>query len=98
LEEIMNRREFSSVTLAGAVAAAFGSLAFTAPAVAQETEQCFGVALAGQNDCKAGAHDCKGHSTVDYDGQSFKLVPKGTCMTMETPQGPGSLTPITRPT
>jgi uncharacterized membrane protein len=33
-----------------------------------------------------------------YDGQSFKLVPKGTCTAMRTPFGPGSLKPIKRPT
>ncbi|MEQ8700484.1 MAG: DUF2282 domain-containing protein, partial [Bauldia litoralis] len=35
--------------------------------------------------------------TVDYDGQSFKLVPAGTCTEMQTPEGPGSLEPIDRP-
>lgn len=93
----MNRREFTSTALAGAVAAALGSVVTVGPAMAQQTEQCFGVSLAGQNDCKAGAHDCKGLSTVDYDGQSFKVVPKGTCVSMQTPQGPGSLTPVARP-
>ncbi len=48
-------------------------------AQAQETEQCFGVAKAGKNDCKAGSHDCAGHSTVDADPASFVLVPAGTC-------------------
>ncbi|KAB2860804.1 MAG: DUF2282 domain-containing protein, partial [Bauldia sp.] len=45
-------------------------------------------------DCAAGAHSCAGTSTVDYDGQSFKLVATGTCTTMTTPSGMGSLTPI----
>jgi uncharacterized membrane protein len=48
-------------------------------AQAQETEQCYGVAKAGQNDCKAGAHDCAGQSTEDKDPASFVLVPAGTC-------------------
>jgi len=57
-------------------------------------EKCFGVALKGQNDCFAGAGTtCAGTSTVDYQGNSFKLEPKGTCITMQTPKGPGSLTP-----
>ena len=34
---------------------------------------------------------------VSYDGKSFKLVPKGTCVSMKTPFGPGSLKPIKRP-
>jgi len=85
-----------SVLVAGAVAAALGTLA-AASANAAGTEPCYGVALKGQNDCKAGAHDCKGMSTVSYDGKSFKLVPKGTCVSMKTPFGPGSLKPIKRP-
>jgi len=81
----------SALTVAGALAAA---LSFSAPAYAAD-EQCFGISLKGQNDCKAGAHDCKGMSTVDYDGQSFKMVPAGTCTTMKTPDGrAGSLTAI----
>ena len=57
-------------------------------------EKCFGVALKGQNDCFAGAGTtCAGTSTVDYQGNAFKLEPKGTCTTMNTPKGAGSLTP-----
>jgi uncharacterized membrane protein len=57
-------------------------------------EKCFGVALRGQNDCFAGAGTtCAGTSTVDYQGNAFKLEPKGTCTTMNTPKGAGSLTP-----
>ena len=54
-------------------------------AKAQETEKCYGVALKGQNDCEAGMHD---------DGDSFKLVPKGTYAAMETPKGKGMLEPM----
>ncbi len=58
-------------------------------------EMCFGVALAGQNDCAAGAGaTCAGTSTKDYDGAAFKLVPTGTCAGITTPNGMGSLTPI----
>ena len=56
-------------------------------------EKCFGVALKGKNDCYAGpGTTCAGTSTVDYQGNAFKLEPKGTCTTMQTPKGPGSLT------
>lgn len=58
-------------------------------------EQCFGVALKGHNDCYAGAGTtCAGTSTVDYQGNAFKLVKKGTCTTISTPNGHGSLTAI----
>ena len=56
-------------------------------------EQCFGVALKGQNDCFAGAGtSCAGTSTSDYATNAFKLVPTGTCEGMITPNGHGSLT------
>jgi uncharacterized membrane protein len=56
-------------------------------------EKCFGVALKGQNDCYAGAgSSCAGTSTVDYQGSAWKLVAKGTCTTISTPSGNGSLT------
>jgi uncharacterized membrane protein len=58
-------------------------------------QKCYGVALAGQNDCYAGpGTTCAGTSTVNYQGNAFKLVAKGTCTTISTPKGHGSLTPI----
>jgi uncharacterized membrane protein len=58
------------------------------------TEKCYGVAMAGKNDCKAGAGTtCAGTSKVNYDGKAFKEVPVGTCVTTKTPKGMGSLTP-----
>lgn len=90
----MKAREITAVALAGAMATALGSLAFTAPASAQDMEKCYGVAKAGENDCKAGAHDCAGMSTVDYDPQSFKEVPAGTCEDMEVEGHMGMLEPM----
>lgn len=55
-------------------------------------EMCFGVALAGQNDCAAGpGTTCAGTSTTDYDAAAFKLVPTGTCESIATPNGHGML-------
>ncbi|HEX2136204.1 MAG TPA: DUF2282 domain-containing protein [Microvirga sp.] len=67
----------------------------TAAALASgKFEKCYGVALKGQNDCFAGpGTTCAGTNTVDYQANAFKLVPKGTCTTMQTPKGPGSLSP-----
>ena len=62
-----------------------------------DTEKCYGVALAGKNDCAAGpGTTCAGTSKVDYQGNAWKLVPKGTCTTIKTPKGMGSLKPIKR--
>lgn len=92
----MTIKMLSAAALAGAVTAAMASFSMPASAAEQAMEKCYGVSLKGQNDCAAGAHSCAGTSTVDYQGDSFKLVPAGTCTSMETPLGPGSLTPIER--
>ncbi|WP_417492023.1 DUF2282 domain-containing protein [Maricaulis sp.] len=61
-------------------------------------EHCYGVALAGENDCAAGpGTSCAGTSTVDFQGNAWTNVPAGTCESIETPYGHGSLTPIERP-
>jgi uncharacterized membrane protein len=85
-----------SLTVAGAFAAAFA--AQLSPVSAQEMEKCFGVALAGKNDCAAGpGTTCAGTSRVDYQGNAWKLVPTGTCTTLELPDGRmGSLEPLDR--
>jgi uncharacterized membrane protein len=65
------------VALAGAVAAAL-SIGAAAPAHAQAKEKCFGISLAGKNDCAAGpGTTCAGTSTVDYQGNAWTLVPAG---------------------
>lgn len=84
-----------------AIAGAFAASAQTTPAkkpptAAQEMgmEKCYGVAKAHQNDCKAGAGtSCAGTSTKDYQGNAWSLVKAGTCATITTPAGMGSLTP-----
>lgn len=83
-------------------AAALALASIAAGALAGESdkgdmEKCYGVALAGQNDCKAGAGtSCAGTSRRDYQGNAWKLVPAGTCASIETPKGMGSLTPVER--
>lgn len=84
----------AGLALAGAFATALTLVSAPQPAAAADMEKCYGIALKGQNDCAAGSHSCSGHSTVDYDGASWKLVKKGTCTTMKTPTGTGSLEPI----
>ena len=58
-------------------------------------EKCYGVSLAGKNDCAAGpGTTCAGTSKVDYQANAWKLVAKGTCTSIKTPKGSGSLNPI----
>lgn len=60
-----------------------------------EQEKCYGVSKAGKNDCAAGpGTTCAGTSKVDYQGNAWKFVPKGTCTSIKTPKGRGSVTPI----
>ncbi len=78
--------------------------AMTAPGAARNNqdraapppmEKCYGVALAGKNDCAAGpGTTCAGTSVRDYQGNAWKLVAAGTCTSIRTPRGAGSLTPI----
>lgn len=45
-----------------------------------QKEKCFGVALKGQNNCKAGpGTTCAGTAKVDYQGNAWKFVDAGTC-------------------
>lgn len=74
-----------TLAVAGAVAAAL-SVQMTTPVHAQAQEKCFGVSLAGENDCAAGpGTSCAGTSTVDYQGNAWTLVAAGTCTDMELP-------------
>jgi uncharacterized membrane protein len=100
----------SSLVLAASLASALGAFAvpsfaddmmFSAKAgeklesMKAGTEKCFGVALKGENNCAAGAGTtCAGTSKTDYQGNAWRLVPAGTCVTMKTPKGHGSLTEI----
>ncbi len=70
----------SAAMIAGAVALAVSATAQVTPASAQAKEKCYGISMAGQNDCAAGpGTTCAGTSTVDYQGNAWKLVPAGDC-------------------
>lgn len=93
----------TKTTTAAALALALGSFLTVAstPALAGDMEgmeKCYGVALKGKNDCKAGAGtSCAGSSTVDYQGDAWKLVPAGTCEDTASPTSPtgkGQLEPF----
>ena len=94
----MNKKsiaKFAGMAMTAGIAAGLAST----PSVAQKApmEKCYGVAKAGENDCAAGpGTSCAGTSTRDYQGDAWKLVEKGSCESIETPQGKGSLKPISR--
>jgi uncharacterized membrane protein len=87
-----------ALPLAASMAAALSFAAAPTHAQTATMEKCFGVALAGENDCAAGpGTTCSGTSTVDYQGNAWKLVPAGTCVTMEKDGGRmGSLEELDR--
>ncbi len=83
----------TAITLAAADVAVAGKTA---------KEKCYGIALAGENDCAAGpGTTCAGTSTVDYQGNAWKLVSAGTCnatflTTADGREIGGSLGPLSR--
>jgi uncharacterized membrane protein len=90
----MHRRTVS-IALAGSLLAALSAAgAAHADDKMAGKEKCYGVSLKGKNDCAAGAGTtCAGTSKVDYQGNAWKAVPAGSCVTMKTPKGMGSLEP-----
>ena len=91
-----------SMTLAAALSAALALPITSALADSGEKEKCFGVSLAGKNDCAAGpGTTCAGTSKVDYQGDAWTLVPAGTCestkiTTADGRQITGNLEPLKR--
>ncbi|MCZ4272894.1 DUF2282 domain-containing protein [Maritalea porphyrae] len=72
----------TGLIVASAMAAAISTAASVAPVHADEMamEKCYGVSVAGKNDCAAGpGTTCAGTSKVDYQGNAWTLVPAGLC-------------------
>jgi uncharacterized membrane protein len=93
------KNALSHAAIAGSLATALAMVAapaFAGPKPPQPTmDKCFGIALKGDNDCAAGAGTtCAGTASTDYQGNAWKYVAKGTCETIKTPHGNGSLEPI----
>ncbi len=88
----------SPLLIAGALGAVLAAAAPAAHAAEGSKERCYGVALAGKNDCSAGpGTSCAGTSKADYDGQAWKYVPAGTCTKMTSKNSPsqhGQLKPF----
>jgi len=90
----MTKTSVTAASLAASLAAAITLGAVPASAQSADKEKCYGVALAGKNDCAAGAGTtCAGTSKVNYQGNAWSYVAKGTCVSMKTPKGNGSLSP-----
>lgn len=91
----MNARTLQLGALALAALASGAALAQSGDAAKPAMEKCYGVSMAGKNDCAAGpGTTCAGTSKMDYQGNAWKFVPAGTCTTLKTPKGMGSLSPM----
>ncbi|HDS1794300.1 DUF2282 domain-containing protein [Pseudomonas putida] len=85
----------AALALASLAGVALAADATNTATTGSAMEKCYGVAMAGKNDCKAGAGtSCAGSAKKDYDGMHWKNVPAGTCTSIKTPNGMGSLTPL----
>ena len=92
----MSLRHSQTLALAVALGAALTVANASAnPAASDKSEKCYGVSMAGKNDCKAGSGtSCAGTSKKDFAGNAWKHVPAGTCTTMvskNSPTGHGQL-------
>jgi uncharacterized membrane protein len=93
----------SALLLTAAVTSALGLAVQLSSAIAaddQAKEKCYGITMAGKNDCaSAGNNSCAGTAKGDYEKAAWKFVSKGTCeqVTVTLKDGmvrKGSLTPI----
>ena len=73
----MNQRAM----IAAAAATLLSSMLVSAPVAAQEKEKCYGISVAGQNDCAnlSGSHSCAGQAKAEMSADEWKYVAKGTC-------------------
>lgn len=109
---IMGKLPLNTNVLAGAFAAAAlaacggssdsassgGESAASSASSTTAQVECYGISLAGENDCAAGpGTSCEGTSTVDYQGNAWTLVPEGTCESTTVAGGrTGSLAELDR--
>ena len=88
-------KTMTATSLAIALGAAMTLAAAPVAAQSADKEKCYGVALKGKNDCKAGpGTSCAGTSKVDHQGNAWSMVPKGTCektMSKTSPTGMGQV-------
>ena len=83
------QNSISKPSIALALSTALAMTAASGTAQAEGEEKCYGVSLAGENDCKAGpGTSCAGSSTRDYQGNAWSIVAKGTCESIKSPTSP----------
>lgn len=92
----ITNQKLPTIALALALGAAFAAMPAAAAAASTDKDKCFGVALKGKNDCASGAGTtCAGTSSIDFQGNAWSYVPKGSCekvVSKTSPTGHGQLT------
>jgi uncharacterized membrane protein len=85
----------TTIAAASVLAALTAGAAMAEPVKPQKgAEKCYGISLAGKNDCAAGpGTSCAGTSKRNYQGNAWKYVKAGSCTKISTPKGLGSLKP-----
>jgi len=78
----MNIRDLALAAAVGSLLSVGVSATAMAGDKAADKEKCYGVAMAGKNDCATSKHSCAGHATTDKDPAEWKYVPKGECEKM----------------
>ena len=90
-----SKKIVSASMIAGAVALAVSATADVTPAAAQAKEKCYGISLAGQNDCAAGPGGTSVTSAPRVLGSSPCNISSGTSV-RATPSHPRSTCPVAR--
>jgi uncharacterized membrane protein len=67
-------------TMAGLIASGAFAADAPTPSGAHTTENCYGIAKAGNNGCSTAAHDCSGMALKDNLPDEWVEVPAGTCL------------------
>ena len=76
----MKSQQNIHAALAAIVGLGIGAASFAEPAKQpSNSEKCYGIAKAGQNDCGTAKHACAGLSKADSDAGEWKYVANGTC-------------------
>jgi uncharacterized membrane protein len=72
----MELRRTALFSVAGALAGAVALAGAIAPAEAASGVKCYGISMAGKNDCAnaAGTHSCAGQSKAEFAGVDWKAV------------------------
>lgn len=90
---------FALVAALGSVLALSAAPVSAGEKAASAQEKCFGVALAGKNDCAAGpGTTCAGTAKTDHQSNAWKYTPAGTCTktaSKSSPTGYGQLVAFT---